>query len=162
MFSIRRATLEDVPTLSHQRCQMWYDMGRIANEAVLQDMIQQCHPAFAQKLNEGNYVAFLVYLTDSPETIVAGGGAEIRTTLPFPDEKGHIFPTKAQAHIVNIFTESDFRRKGLGKLVMQTILNWCETEGIQSITLAASDEGRPLYEGMGFLPVNNIMRLNRA
>lgn len=161
MFSVRRANLADIPILSRHRCEMWRDMGILKDETVYQEMIRQCAPIFEGKLNEGNYIAFVLYLTDEPETVVAGGALELRSVLPFPDANGKIFPTKVQAHIVNVFTEQAFRRKGLGKLVMQTLLDWCEEKEIRSITLNASNEGQPLYEGLGFQLVPNFMRLNR-
>jgi hypothetical protein len=33
---------------------------------------------------------------------------------------------------------------------MRTMLDWCIAHQIDHITLSASDEGRPLYESLGF------------
>ena len=33
-----------------------------------------------------------------------------------------------QAHILNMFTETEYRRYGLAKLLMDTMLRWCEEE----------------------------------
>ena len=42
---------------------------------------------------------------------------------------------------------------------MQTIIGWCQREGFNRVTLHASDQGRRLYESLGFEP-SNEMRLH--
>jgi hypothetical protein len=42
---------------------------------------------------------------------------------------------------------------------MQTIIGWCKEEGFARVTLHASDDGRALYDSLGF-EVSNEMRLN--
>jgi len=42
---------------------------------------------------------------------------------------------------------------------MQTMIDWCKREGLARVTLHASDQGRHLYESLGFEP-SNEMRLN--
>jgi len=39
------------------------------------------------------------------------------------------------------------------------MLEWCREAGYKNVSLHASDEGRPLYESMGFVPTNE-MRLD--
>jgi len=39
---------------------------------------------------------------------------------------------------------------------METILDWCASQGIDHVTLAASDEGKPLYESLGFKPTSEM------
>lgn len=159
-FAIRRATLADLDVLSRHRCEMWENMGYFADEQTYEDVFIRCRPYFEKHLPTDGYVAWLVYPTDAPETIVAGGGAEIHDVMPYPNKHGKAHPTGRKAHIVNIFTERDYRRKGLGKMVMETIIDWCKSENIGQITLNASDEGRSLYEGLGFYKVENNMRLD--
>ena len=42
------------------------------------------------------------------------------------------------------------RRRGLARLIMDTIHAWCRDAGITSVALNASEDGRPLYESMGY------------
>jgi GNAT superfamily N-acetyltransferase len=60
-----------------------------------------------------------------------------------------------------MWTEPSHRRRGLGSLVLDAILQWCRARRIRRLTLHASDEGRPLYERFGFRPTNE-MRLELA
>jgi hypothetical protein len=41
---------------------------------------------------------------------------------------------------------------------MDTIVTWCREEGLRFLYPHASDEGRPLYQSLGFVP-SNEMRL---
>jgi hypothetical protein len=40
-------------------------------------------------------------------------------------------------------------------------VEWCRADGFHGVVLHASDEGRPLYESMGFQTTNE-MRLKRV
>jgi len=39
---------------------------------------------------------------------------------------------------------------------MRTILDWIKQQGLRSVNLHASDEGRPLYERLGFESTNEM------
>ena len=39
---------------------------------------------------------------------------------------------------------------------METVVDWCRTEGFYTVSLHASHEGRSLYESMGFRDTNEM------
>jgi GNAT superfamily N-acetyltransferase len=49
----------------------------------------------------------------------------------------------------------------VARRLMTAIVEWCSGRGFPVAWLHASDEGRPLYESMGFEPTNE-MKLNLA
>ena len=55
--------------------------------------------------------------------------------------------------------EPEFRRQGLARRLMVTAIAWCRDQGLRSVSLHASDFGRPLYEDLGFRQTNE-MRLS--
>ena len=55
-------------------------------------------------------------------------------------------------------TQPEFRNRGIARQIMLTILAWVKERGLRSVNLHASDEGRPLYERLGF-EATNEMRL---
>ncbi len=63
-----------------------------------------------------------------------------------------------RATILNMYTDPPFRRQGIARRLMQTMIDWCREEGFVHVTLHASDKGRPLYESLGF-EATNEMRL---
>ena len=60
--------------------------------------------------------------------------------------------------ILNVYTEPEFRKQGIARQIMSTILTWTREHGLRSVNLHASAEGRPLYEKLGF-EATNEMRL---
>ena len=60
--------------------------------------------------------------------------------------------------ILNVYTEPEFRKRGIARQVMVTILKWLKQRGFRGVNLHASAEGRPLYEELGF-EATNEMRL---
>jgi GNAT superfamily N-acetyltransferase len=60
--------------------------------------------------------------------------------------------------ILNVYTEPEFRRRGIARQIVVTILDWAQQRGLRTINLHASNEGRSLYEKLGF-EATNEMRL---
>jgi GNAT superfamily N-acetyltransferase len=61
-----------------------------------------------------------------------------------------------QGLIVNVFTEPEWRRRGLARLLMEEILAWSREKGLESLTLHASDDGRALYQQLGFIATDEM------
>ena len=84
--------------------------------------------------------------------VVAGGGIVISH---WPGHPGETRPRRAM--ILNMYTEKDYRRRGIARQLMLTMMDWLKKEGFPKVGLHASDEGRPLYESLGF-EMSNEMR----
>ena len=61
-----------------------------------------------------------------------------------------------QGLVVNVYTERAWRRRGVADALMRELLRWCSGNGVESIVLHASGEGRPLYQKLGFTPTNEM------
>jgi GNAT superfamily N-acetyltransferase len=59
-----------------------------------------------------------------------------------------------KAFVLNVYVKPEFRRRGIARDIMKTLLEWCREQGFDSVSLHASIEGRPLYEELGFRPTN--------
>jgi GNAT superfamily N-acetyltransferase len=150
---IREATLEDLSTVIHHRRSMYVDMGH-RDPAKLAAMEAAARPFFAAGLASGTYHGWLV---ERPShEIVAGGGVII-----FPYHASPADPSPRRPFIVNMYTEPPFRRQGVAREVMQTMITWCREEGFGSIALHASEDGRPLYASLGFKPTNEMRLMLR-
>jgi GNAT superfamily N-acetyltransferase len=93
------------------------------------------------------YVAWVVEAHDAAlrAQVVAGAGA---TVIPWPP--GPFYSSGRLAFVYNVYTEPGHRRRGLGRLLMDALHDYCRIEGIGSVALNASLSGRPLYESMGY------------
>ena len=87
---------------------------------------------------------YRAWLAETPDGEVAGGGGI--TILPWPP--GPRYMGNRLAFVYNVYTEPAHRRRGLARLMMDAIHDWCRDEGISSMALNASHDGKPLYESM--------------
>lgn len=150
-FSIRLATPADIPTIAAHRRAMFADMEVGTNGTL--DQIEAAFIPWAQaKMAQQLYWHWLV--EDAAAHIWAGGGLWLWEWPAHP-----IDLTQRRAYLLNVYVHPDQRRKGLAEWVVQTMLAWCRAQGLVTVTLHASDMGRPLYEKLGF-KASNEMRLH--
>ena len=50
----------------------------------------------------------------------------------------------------------DFQRQGLGLALMEHLLAWMEEQKVPLVKLDASSAGQPLYEKLGFIPLDEV------
>jgi GNAT superfamily N-acetyltransferase len=58
--------------------------------------------------------------------------------------------------VLNVYTESAWRRRGLAELLMRHVLEWARAQRLDRLVLHASAEGRALYERLGFVATNEM------
>jgi ribosomal protein S18 acetylase RimI-like enzyme len=95
----------------------------------------------------------------APDGSVAAG-----TGLWLMDWPPHMVGRGARrGNILNVYTEEAFRRRGLARELMQTVLNWCQENRVDTIILHASPAGRALYDSLGFTQTNEMrLRLEQS
>jgi GNAT superfamily N-acetyltransferase len=102
-----------------------------------------------EHMNAGDYLAWLAI---APDGATAAG-----TGLWLMDWPPHMIGQDSRrGNILNVYTAKNFRRKGLARQLMDTVLLWCRENGIDTIVLHASPAGRSLYDGMGFAATNEM------
>ena len=157
-FQIRLAIASDLELISWHRARMFADMGELPTE-LFDSFRAQSLETLRRVFAEEKYVGWLASPKDQPDKIVAGAGVALRKTVPHPqpDSKGKIdIVGGRQAIIQNVYTEPDWRRRGLAALLIKTILDWAREQGIGSVVLHASDAGRAVYERLGFVATNEM------
>jgi len=153
--TIREAGPSDTETILHHRRSMFRDMGEGTPES-LDRMVESTRPWLKQALADGSYKAWLAETAGGE--IAAGGGVLISSWPARPED-----PNTRRALVLNVYTEPEHRRQGLAREIMQHIIDWLQQQGFRSVVLHASDEGRSLYEKLGFQPTNEMqLRLDSA
>jgi GNAT superfamily N-acetyltransferase len=149
-FTIRRAVTADAPALARHRVGMFRDMGQLT-DAQLPPLEAASARYLADALRDASYFGWVAELDGA---IVAGAGLILRPLPPNPEHLGG----GVEAYVLNVYTDPPQRRLGLARRLMDTVLDWCQTERIQRVRLHASDEGRPLYASMGFTATTEMGR----
>lgn len=89
------------------------------------------------------------------DTPVACATLCYKRTIPTP---GH--PTGKRAHLMNVYTAPTHRRRGLAKRLLTLLHRDAAQRGVTEITLDATDEGRKLYQSMGYAASDECMYLD--
>jgi GNAT superfamily N-acetyltransferase len=135
-YVIRPAGAHDAQLIALQRASMFRDVGSVSTEE--SELLRKAsEPWLSSRLTNGDYIGWLV---ENRRIVVAGGGILVRELGPVPG----CYRVGRWGHIANLYTEPAHRRRGLARRLMKTILDWCTVHGVDHVTLAASDEGRPL------------------
>lgn len=140
---------------------MFQDMGRVALP-LFDPFLERCEARLRSMFETGEYVGWLATPSGEPETVIAGAGVQLRKVLPHPlgdPALGFTIAEGRQAIIINVFTETEWRRRGAAKVLVEEIIAWTHDRGLESLVLHASEEGRALYEQLGF-KLSNEMRLD--
>ena len=141
--TLRRATLADVPLLLRYRRAMAEDMG-CTDAAALEAMVAALEPYLRESISEGRWHAWIA----EPGGM---GAVEIVRWVP-----GASDPTPTRAWIHSVYVEPAWRRRGIGRALVGTIVEWCREQGFRTLYLHASEEGRRLYESLGFAPASEM------
>ena len=154
--TIRKANTADIPVILRYRRGMYVDMG-YADEVAFDAMMKTSAPCLEQGMSGGTFHAWIAeraIVESSAGQPVACGAV---TVVPWPSS-----PREAQcrrATILNVYTEREYRKQGIATRLIEAMIAWCRSEGLAFVSLHASEDGRHLYESMGFKPTNE-MRLN--
>jgi uncharacterized protein (DUF849 family)/ribosomal protein S18 acetylase RimI-like enzyme len=157
---VRVATVADIPLLAGHRAAMFRDMGRLAAEsetALVQATVEYLRDAIPR----GEYLGWVAESTALPPEPIGGAGVQLRRILPRPQSGGTGIEPGPEAIILNVYVEAEWRRRGVAEALMRSVLNSLGERNVSRIVLHASDEGRRLYERLGFVPTNE-MRLGTS
>jgi GNAT superfamily N-acetyltransferase len=131
---------------------MFRDMGRLAlhHEGPLEEATAVY---LRDAMPRGDYLAWVA--EDEASTIVGGAGVHLRPILPRADTPSAL-EFGPEALIVNVYVEQAWRRRGVARALMVAILDALAARRISRVLLHASEEGRRLYESLGFTPTNEM------
>ena len=147
-YVIRAATLADAAVIAHHRVAMFRDMGSL-DERDAARIAALTRAYLAEALPRAEYRG---WMAETDGAVIAGGGLLTRRMLPRPENPAG----GEEAYVLNVYTEAAHRRRGVARALMDVMLGWCRDRDISRVLLHASDEGRPLYETLGFLPTNEM------
>lgn len=145
---IRAAHLPDIPHVLHHRRSMFTEMGR-GNPAQYTEMLKTTQAYLKAAMPTGAYVGWLAETAEG--SVVAGAGVAVSAWPGSPGDS-----TGKRALVLNVYTAPEFRRQGIARKLMETVIEWCRGQGLRSVSLHASDFGRALYEELGFRQTNEM------
>jgi GNAT superfamily N-acetyltransferase len=152
--TIRQATVPDIPDLMRLRRMMFESMG-FDDPAQMDTADAAANVYFAQAIPAKQFYGWLA-VTPTGEA-VGSGGVVFDQHPPGPTNI-----SGRTGYIMNLATDPRYRRRGIARRMMRTMVEWLTGQSIQRVTLHATDVGRPLYEELGFVDSNEMsLRLDQ-
>lgn len=133
---------DDIDLICRHRESMFRDSGR--SEAVIAAMAAPFRAWLAPKLADGRYFGWAV--RDDRDRDVAGLGM---MEIDWPPHPAHPLDDR-RGYILNVYVEPEARRRGLARMLMAEAVAEGKRRGLSFMILHATDEGRPLYESLGW------------
>jgi len=143
--------VEEAATIAAQRRAMFVDMGH-QDEKVLDSMTAAFLPWVRGKMAAGKYLEWFAIAEDG--SVAAGAGLWLMDWPPHM-----VGPGSRRGNILNVYTRKEFRRQGLARRLTETAVEWCRSNGVATVILHASEQGRELYRSLGFVPTNEMRRI---
>lgn len=144
-YNLRDARVSDIPTLVRYRVCMFEAMAELAggkaDAAVMQRMADDCQVIFRRGFGHEH----VGWVAESNAQPVAGAMVWLQPWLPHPR-----YPRAIRPYLHSVFTESEHRGQGLARLLTERAMAWARTQGHAHFILHASEQGRPVYEKLGF------------
>jgi GNAT superfamily N-acetyltransferase len=157
-FHVRLATPDDAHIIGRHRARMFQDMGDVPPH-LFDKFCAMSRDRLREQLTSGEYIGWLASPADSLGKIIGGAGVQLRRAMPHPSTSPNGEAGIAEgrhAIMLNVFTEPDWRRRGVAALLIQYIIDWSRKERLDRLILHASKEGRALYEKLGFVLTNEM------
>lgn len=156
-FVVRRAAVNDARIIAQHRARMFQDMGEISS-AAFDGFLKASQEWTERALATGEYAGWLAVRKEKLEAVIGGAGAQLRQVPPHPcrPPRDGMFAQGRHAIVLNVFTEPEWRRRGVGQALMEEVLRWARAEKLDRLVLHASDQARSLYERMGFIATNEM------
>lgn len=139
MIKIRTATKDDIEDLMNVRLEMLRIVNNLSDSETFDTtLIEQSRNYF---LN-GNQTT--VIAVDENKIV---GCATISYINIMPT---YSHPTGNRAHLMNVYTNKNYRRQGIAKQMVGMLIEEAKSKGATEISLDATEDGRPLYKSLGF------------
>jgi len=147
-FNLSYARQEDIDLLAEHRKKMWLDIHPEYEKEVLATE-KRTRKWIGDQISKGSLVGLLVSTADGE--VVGSGCIWLREEQPRPTSMRLVVP-----YLMSMYTEKEFRRQGVASLIVKGALKWCREENYDRIVLHASEEGKSVYEGLGFERSNEM------
>jgi len=157
-FTHRVATLEDLDAL---REVMRRSIATLQTGFLTPEQVRVSHTVMGldtQLIRDGTY-----FIVEREGRIAGCGGWSWRSTLYGGDESmvsrepEALDPAIDAARVRAMYTDPDFARQGVGRLVMQLCEGAAMRAGFKRATMMATMAGVPLYEACGYVQVEPVL-----
>ncbi len=153
---LRPATAADSDVLGSMRAAQQSEIMGVFEDGEVASFASACRAFFAAELVAADPWVF-AWLAD-----VAGTAAGVSVLTLAPGMPRFGSPGAGpDGRIRNVYVAPQFRRRGVGRALTLAAIAAAEEMGVSRLVLGASDDGRSLYEALGFVAKDDEMVYER-
>ena len=146
---IRLATVNDCKQLVEMRIDMRNEREKPLDKKHEDLFLYYSTKFFNEEILTGRFIA---YVAEEQDKIIAMSGLSLYSVPPTYDNlNGKV------AYLMNMYTRPQYRKKGLGTILLQKAVEYAKENNYSKVILNASEMGRPLYTKYGFTDLENEM-----
>jgi GNAT superfamily N-acetyltransferase len=140
--SLRLVTFADIPVMTAHRMAYLTEMQGEREPEYLKKLEMELAEYFREHIQSGSFFALVA---ESEGEILGYGGMVLRS-IPGDLNK----PAYLEGDILNMYTLPAARRRGVGTLILQGLLEKARSLGMSKVGLHTSKDGEMLYRSFGF------------
>ena len=146
---IKKTTPNDIENLMEIRLEMLRVVNNLNDSENFSDKLIECSREYFLHGDQTTVFAM--------EGDIIAGCATLSyiTVMPTFDH-----PTGKRAHLMNVYTREAFRRRGVGRQMVQFLIDEAKSRDVTEISLDATQMGHPLYKSLGFNDNSEGMNLS--
>lgn len=145
MIELRKTT--DMETLMQWRVEVILNVFGVHADC---ELTEANRAYYARHITDGSHFAIIA----SVDGVDCGCGAICLTDeLPSPDN-----PSGRCAYLMNIYVRKPYRTHGVAHAIVRRLIEEATARGCGKIFLETTDEGRHVYESIGFEEMDNMMK----
>ncbi|MDO4589239.1 MAG: GNAT family N-acetyltransferase [Fusobacterium sp.] len=132
------------------RMELFKELGEIKEKEhrYIEELRGETKNYFLQHIKKDLYCWFV----EIDKKIVAVASMCIFCKIPYYNK-----PVGLEGYILNVFTTSDKRKRGLATKLIKEIIKFSENNSIRKLWLNSSEAGKNIYKSLGFMEKNNEM-----
>src|SRR6266487_158025 len=151
MFTVRRATLNDVDALAQLRLKLFQETGELQSDEAPPALLEATQTYLRTHLLTER---FLSWIAEADGEMIGISGVVF---LEKPPTQTH--PSGREAYVMNMYTLPQWRGKGIATALLQEIRRFVKTTNARRIWLSTTADGKHMYEENGFTPTQDEMEL---
>ena len=142
--AIRRATAADVPAVLELRLAFDRELAGELPPDRAPAHVASVREYLESHLPDGRFLAWMAEAPDA--TLVGLAGMVVIDRPPHPRSR-----RPGEGFVYNVYTVPAWRRRGVARRLMEAVLDEARALRLRRVLLRTSDDGRALYDELGFV-----------
>ncbi|MCO5328497.1 MAG: GNAT family N-acetyltransferase [Ilumatobacteraceae bacterium] len=151
-YLVREATEDDIPALVRSRVRMFEDMAVHRGDPIDRELMAWIGRESTAVFEAGFGGEHVGWVAERDGAAVASAMVTIQPWLPHPR-----YPSGNRPYFHSVHTVPEHRGHGLARRLTEVAIDWARARGFVTFALHASEQGRPIYERLGFVPASEYV-----